>query len=223
MAVEVVGGDVEQHRDLADETEGQVDLEARQFEDVDAALGERLLRQNGEPDVAAEARGDARRCEDVVDQRGGRRLAVGAGDADDAVRRQFGPRQREQLDVTHDGHVEVLCGNDQRCGVRNAGRDDERVEFGQIGRGQIDERPGKCRARRRAVVPRAHRRAARGQRCRDRTTRACEAVDAVGPPREGARRDHRSFNVARPASASTIETIQNRMTTVDSLQPRCSK
>ena len=40
---------------------------------------------------------------------------------------------------------------------------------------------------------------------------------------EGARGDHRSFSVDRPASASTKLMIQKRITTVGSDQPRCSK
>ena len=40
---------------------------------------------------------------------------------------------------------------------------------------------------------------------------------------EGLGRDHLSFSVARPASASTKLMIQKRITTVGSDQPRCSK
>ena len=35
--------------------------------------------------------------------------------------------------------------------------------------------------------------------------------------------NHRSLSVARPAIASTIEMIQNRITICDSVQPSCSK
>ena len=35
--------------------------------------------------------------------------------------------------------------------------------------------------------------------------------------------NHRSLSVARPASASTIAMIQNRITICDSVQPSCSK
>jgi hypothetical protein len=48
----------------------------------------------------------------VVDQRGGRRLAVGAGDPDHLVRRQLGAGAGEQLDVADDLDARVarpLC------------------------------------------------------------------------------------------------------------------
>ncbi len=81
------------------EAEGQVELEARQFEDVHPAGRQRLLRQDRRADVAAEARRDAGGDEDVVDQRRGRRLAVGPGDADDLVRRQARASLSEEFDV----------------------------------------------------------------------------------------------------------------------------
>ena len=40
---------------------------------------------------------------------------------------------------------------------------------------------------------------------------------------EDLQRDHRSFSVERPASASITEMIQNRITTCGSVQPFCSK
>ena len=129
----MVGGDVEQHRDLADEAVGQVELEARQFEDIDAAVRQRLLRQDRRTDVAAEARRDAGGDEDMVDQRGGGRLAVGPGDGDDLVRRQPGACLREQLDVTDDRDARADGANEQRRVVRHAGGNDHRVELAQVG------------------------------------------------------------------------------------------
>ena len=98
----MVGRDVEQHRDVAIEALGQVDLVARQFEHIDPAFGQRVLRQDRQADVAAHRARHARGLEDVVDQRGGGRLAVGAGDPDHLVRRQLGPGAGEQLDVADD-------------------------------------------------------------------------------------------------------------------------
>ena len=40
---------------------------------------------------------------------------------------------------------------------------------------------------------------------------------------EDLQRDHRSFSVERPASASITEMIQNRITICGSVQPFCSK
>ena len=65
--------------------------------------------------------------------------------------------------------------------------------------------------------------AARQQRLDRRQPRAREAVDRVMLAGEGPGGDHRSFSVARPASASTKLMIQKRITTVGSDQPRCSK
>ena len=73
------------------------------------------------------------------------------------------------------------------------------------------------------VVPCSNARAAREQRLDRRDPRPRETVNRVVMPREGACRDHLSFKVLRPASASTKLMIQNRMTTVGSDQPRCSK
>ena len=69
-----------------------------------------------------------------MDERGGRRLAVGAGDADDLVRRKLGPGAGEQLDVADDldpGVSRALC--DRVAIERQAGRNDEAVELGEIG------------------------------------------------------------------------------------------
>src|SRR3954470_9376220 len=72
-------------------------------------------------------------------------------------------------------------------------------------------------------IPGGHPRPARQQRFHGREPRAREAVHGIVLAREGARHDHRSFSVARPASASTKLMIQKRITTVGSDQPRCSK
>ena len=73
------------------------------------------------------------------------------------------------------------------------------------------------------LVPGHHLSAAGEQRLDRRPAGAREAEDGIFLPREGARRDHRSFSVDRPASASTKAMIQKRITTVGSLQPFCSK
>src|SRR3546814_15219405 len=66
IPVEMVGGDVEQDRDIAIEALRQIDLIARQFEYVDAAFGQGLLFEDRQPDIAAEQAGDARRLQDMV-------------------------------------------------------------------------------------------------------------------------------------------------------------
>ncbi len=65
--------------------------------------------------------------------------------------------------------------------------------------------------------------AALDQRARRQQSRIAEAEDRDMLAGEGGDRDHRNFNVARPASASTTATIQNRITICGSVQPSCSK
>src|SRR5436190_5296846 len=72
-------------------------------------------------------------------------------------------------------------------------------------------------------VPRRHLGATGEQcfhRCQPGTRKAVDRIMLAG---EGARGDHRSFNVLSPASARMKLTIQKRITTVGSDQPRCSK
>ena len=102
VSVEMVRRDVEQHRDVAIEALRQVDLVARQLEHIDPAFGQRILGEDRQTDVAAHRRRNACGLENVVDERGRRRLAVGAGDPDDLVRRKLGPGAGEQLDVADD-------------------------------------------------------------------------------------------------------------------------
>ena len=69
-----------------------------------------------------------------MDERGRRRLAVGAGDADDLVRRKLGPGAGEQLDVADDLDAGLAGTLRDRVAVeREAGRDDEAVELGEVG------------------------------------------------------------------------------------------
>ena len=69
-----------------------------------------------------------------MDQRGGRRLAVGAGDADHLVRRQLGPGAGEQLDVADDLDPGLAGALRDRVAVeRKAGGDDEAVELAEVG------------------------------------------------------------------------------------------
>jgi len=72
-------------------------------------------------------------------------------------------------------------------------------------------------------VPRRDPRTARKQRISRGQPGARQTVDRIMFAGEGLGRDHLSLRVARPARASTKLTIQKRMTTVGSDQPRCSK
>ena len=69
-----------------------------------------------------------------MDERGRRRLAIGAGDPDHLVRRKLGPGAGEQLDVADDFDAGVAGALRDRVAVeRKAGRDDEAVELGEVG------------------------------------------------------------------------------------------
>jgi phospho-N-acetylmuramoyl-pentapeptide-transferase len=74
-----------------------------------------------------------------------------------------------------------------------------------------------------AVVPRGDPGTAGEQRRNRRQPAARKAEDGEVLAREGWCRDHLSFSVERPASARMKLMIQKRITTVGSLQPRCSK
>ena len=111
---------------------------------------------------------------------------------------------------------------------RHAGRHDDAVEPGKIDLHRVAQfglalHQG---ARFLPAVPGDDARAARHQG-RDRgEARPGEAEDGIGLSRKSVGDDHprhRSFKVARPASASTKAMIQNRITTVGSAHPICSK
>jgi len=160
-----------------------------------------------------------------VDERGRCALPVGAGDPDDLVRRQFGAGAGEQLDVADDLDPRLPRTLRQRVGVeRHARGDDQTVECGQVGAVEIDElgtfRGSPCLC---LLVPRRDPRPAGDQRPHGRQPAPGQAKDGVMLARPGPGRDHLSFRVLSPASASTKAMIQKRITTVGSLQPLCSK
>ena len=83
MTVDVVLADIEQNSDRGIERRREVDLVGRHLDDVDAAGARRLERQDGGADIAAELHVVAGRAQQMGDQRGRGRLAVGAGDGDE--------------------------------------------------------------------------------------------------------------------------------------------
>src|SRR3546814_15861102 len=58
IAVEMVGAEVGQHRDIARKAVREVDLVARQFEDIDPAFGQRLAAEDRQADIAPHQRRD---------------------------------------------------------------------------------------------------------------------------------------------------------------------
>ena len=256
VAVEMIGRDVEQHRDIAVEAIGQVDLIAGQFQHIDAhplqVRLQRRLAQHRQADIAAHDCRIARLFDDMMDQRRRGRLAIGAGDADDLVRRQRRPGESEQFDVADDRHASDL--RPHRDGMpieRHARRHDDAVKAGQVDLHRIADfqnsvrfersretllraTVSRLRSRRTAKVNRSlarrfltipgHNPRAAGQQRFDRGKAGPrQPQHGIGLARKDIRNDHRSFNVARPASASTKAMIQKRITTVGSAQPNCSK
>jgi hypothetical protein len=135
------------------------------------------------PPIRTGMRGAAQQ---VVDQRGGGRLAVGAGDADDAVRGQVRRAMGEQFDVADDRHP-------RRSGVSGDGMGIER--HARARRRPLHNRPGRSltrigqfhpaferAARLLAVVPGHDLRAARQQ-----------ALDR-GQPRTGEPEDRKALS-----------------------------
>ena len=158
------------------------------------------------------------------------------------MRRQLGPGAGEQLDVADDLDARLAGALGDRVAVeRQAGGDDEGVELGEVGGVEVGDTSSPEGGGQRIVptprppssrqpplagflrIPRRHLRAARKQRLDRREAGPRQAVHRIMLAGEGAGGDHRSFSVASPASASTKLTIQKRITTVGSDQPRCSK
>ena len=72
MAVEMVGRDVGEDADMRVEAGHQVDLEGREFQHIDAALGRLAQQEHCFADVAADINIKTRLLQDVPDERGGR-------------------------------------------------------------------------------------------------------------------------------------------------------
>ena len=230
IAVEMVGGDVEQRRDITGEAEGEIDLIARQFEHIDAAIGKGRLPQDRQADIAAHPCGNPCPAQQMMHQHGGGGFAIGAGDPHHAMRRQGGAGLREKLDIADQRHASRAGGIADWVSVyRDAGRYQNPGETGEIhaaGIGQLHRRTmtlGNGVARFLAGIPGGDSCSARHQRGHRRSPGAGEAQHGVALAREEGGDDHRSLRVERPSSANTMETIQKRITTVDSAQPFCSK
>ncbi len=136
------------------------------------------------------------------------------------------PRPCEQFDIADDFDARFFRAPGDRVAVkRQAGGDDDRVEPREVGVHEILNcgALGNCRARFLAVIPRRYLRPARQQRLHRRKAAPRKPQHRIMPAREGLGRDHRSLSVDSPASARTKLMIQKRITTVGSLQPRCSK
>ena len=178
------------------------------------------------------ARQAGRRGE-MRDQRRGGRFAVGAGDGDEGrIRRKLRALAAEQFDIADHRDAGFLRERDdpmrRRMGERHAGRQHQCRDLGPVDVVQI------CGGNAggiglgdalRVIVVGNNIGAAGKQRTGAHQPRAAQTEHRDLFPREGRNRDnvYLSFRVDSPASASTTETIQNRMTICGSVHPSCSK
>ena len=159
-----------------------------------------------------------------MDERGGGRLAVGAGDADHLVRRQArrAPARTIRCRRSAARRPARALRGDRVAVERHARRNDDAVKPARsISSGSAIV--GLAGDRRRALPPRLSQAVTSAPLATSASTvasaRAREAEDGVALAAKGGAGDHRSFSVARPASASTKAMIQKRITTVGSDQP----
>ena len=201
---------------------------------MDARIVGRREIEDRHADIAAHRDVAPGFAQDMGDQRGGRRLAVGAGDGDERrVGRARGALASEELDVADD----LDAGGLARARPSSAARD------GSAAR-RAREPARRSRASRRARDRRARTRAA-GARARAAASSSQAATSA--PPATSARastgRSRRARTArpcgraksrpaimltsasgsTRPTIASTKAMIQKRMTICGSDQPSCSK
>ncbi len=195
VAAEMVGRDVQQHCDVERQAAGEFELIGAQLQHVNPVLAQRLEQQRGEAQIAAHRDLAPGLLEDMGDQRGGGRFAVGAGDAGEA---RFLAGERQQLDVADDRQSRLArqLGDRMRLGigVRNAGRQHQRLGVRQavpqkIGQGQPGILRGLALVGR--VVPGQHARAAQLQRLGRRQARARQPQHGHGLIAEIRHRDHR--------------------------------
>ncbi len=234
MAVEVIRADVQQHRHVAMEGEGGLELIGRQLEHIESLLVQPLQGQGRRADIAADRRRAAGLVQDVADQGGRGRLAVGAGDAENLG---FGLGAGQKLDVAH--HVAAGALHRNHGGVRlwmpvrDAGRENHQGHVAPVDPGGIAEAnadggglaPGGL-----AVVPGqnlgtgGHHRLGAGQTGSPQPQHGdLMSVEEGKRYHRCARLPHLSFKVARPARARIEAMIQKRMTMVGSAQPFFSK
>ena len=235
VAIEMIFAEIDQDADRRIERGREIDLIGRALDDVNAARRWRRKRQDRGADIAANLRVHAGRCRKMRNQRRRRRLAVGAGDGDERrVGRDAAALAAEQFDVADHldaGFLRELDGPmRRRMGERNAGRQHQRRELRPISAAQIGGRDAGgvgLRHALRIVVVGDDIGAAGHERAGARQPRAAQPEHGDLFAGKGRDRNHdesyRSFKVDSPASASTTETIQNRMTICGSVQPSCSK
>ena len=233
VPIEMVGRDVDQQADARRQRGREIDLVGRALDDMRAHGRGRRQIEDRHADIAAHRDVAPRLPQDMGDQRGRRRFAVGAGDGDERrVGRSRGALAGEEFDVADDRNAGRLGAVDRPVrlgmGQRHAGREHEEPKPRQSASARSTSAKPAAAARSRAA----------GLSSQAATSAppatSARAVDRPEPPRpnsatlcaaQGLDRRHRhlSFSVERPTIASTKAMIQNRMTICGSDQPSCSK
>ena len=111
VAIEVVGREVEQHRDPRLERLRALELKTARLDDVDRLFRRGLdLRAQRQADVAADEDAVAAGLEHAAGQRRGRRLPFRPGDGDDAAAQPAG----RELELARDRNARASGGLDRR-------------------------------------------------------------------------------------------------------------
>ncbi len=200
MPVEMIRRDVEQHGHVRVQRRRQVDLEGRQLEHIGPRRRRRRQVQHRLADIATDFRIEAKLLQHVANQGRGRRLAVGAGDADDArllasLRRA--DRAEEQLDIADHFAARLARLEHKRVRAwmcqRHPGAEHQRRHIAPVDACKIAHAHAGSlcrRPRRRLVVPAKHfGPAGRKRKCR-RDARARKPEDRDGLPAIAVDLDH---------------------------------
>ena len=203
VAIDVILADVEQNADGGIERRRKIDLVRRHLDHMHPPHPRRLQRQDRSADIAAHLGVVAGDLGQMRDQRGGGRLAVGAGDGDERrIRRVTPPLAAKQFDIAD--HLDAGLPRHQhrpmrhRMGQRRAGRQDQGRKIrprnrAQIGGGETGLRClGDILG---AVVAGDHCRAARLQRVAARKARTAEAEHGDRFACEGSDGDHDGMTI----------------------------
>ena len=223
VAVDMVGGQIEQHTDAGVQRGGKVNLETGTFNHMHAVGSGWLQRQNGRADIAAKLHIMARPGQNMGDQGGGGGFAIGAGDGN---KRRAGGNgvalAAEQLNVANNldmcrfGPFNSPVG--LRMRQRHTGGEHKSGKAAPVRLRQIDNMNAGCCgffSRGGGVIPCKNTGATGLKRpCRHKP-RTAKAEESDCFARKHCDRSHiyLSFSEARPISASTTETIQNLTTT----------
>ena len=227
VPIEVIGREVEQHGNPRPELLGHLELKAARLDHVHdvAATSRSTCALSGMPMLPPTIAAHAALVQHPSHQRRRRRLALGAGDRDDAsrqparrrararrssARRPRAPRRRRAGAATRPGSAR----SDRRRAASDGDGRPARAptpELAQpLGAVEVGFHVGQHHAR---STPHQQ------LRRRDAAPRRSHHHDALPLDTE----HHRSFNVARLHSANTIATIRKRVITFGSLQPTSSK